>query len=95
MPNALLAPPNRAPWELMACGPDGSGPFRLVVHYADCSVTEYFHDVADAFHVIEDAEKRPGAKAAPLVSNRLLIEIPDDLVKQCFNEEGWANGLRH
>jgi len=79
----------------MACGPDGGGPFRLVVHYADCSITEYFHQVAAAFRVIENAEKRPRAKAASLVSNRRMIEIPDDLVKQCFNEEAWANGLRH
>ena len=86
-----------AAWNLTACGPDGNGPFRLVLYYAHGSVTEYFHDVAKAFCAIEAAEKHPGAKADRFAANRLMIEIPGDvdLVKQFLSEEAWANGARH
>jgi hypothetical protein len=87
----------RAPWDLTACGVDGHGPFRLELHYANGSITEYFHDVATAFRAIEDSEKHPGVNPAAVVPGRLMIEIPDDvdLVKQCFSEDAWASGARH
>lgn len=97
MPNAATAQPRRNAWDLTACGPNGDGPFRLELYFPHGSITEYFNDMATAFRAIEDMEKRPSANSDQLVPNRLMIEIPDDVVlmKQCFSEEVWASGRRH
>jgi hypothetical protein len=81
-------------WDLLACGPKGEGPFRLVLYHAHGSITEYFQDVETAFRAIEDAERAP---ADPVVPDRLMLEVADDreLVKQCFREEAWASAARH
>jgi hypothetical protein len=97
MVNASIAQPRHIPWDLTACGADGQGPFRLVLHFSHGSITEYFLDVSTAFRAIENAEKRPAAKIGEMVPNRMLLAIPNDvdLVKHCFREEAWANGARH
>ncbi len=89
--------PQRAPWDLIACGPQGQGPFRLVLYYAQGAITEYFPDIATAFRAIDAAEKGPAAGLDTVVPDKLMIEIPEDqeLVKQCFREEAWANAARH
>ena len=84
----------RARWDLVACGPEGEGPFRLAIYYAHALTIEYFPDMATAFRAIEDAEKAPVCAVVP---DRQLIEIPDDreLARQCFGEEAWASAARH
>jgi len=97
MMNGTIAQAHHDPWELFACGPDGQGPFRLVLYFPHGSITEYFNDIHSAFHAIEMAECRLDLKNETLVPNRLLIDIPDDvdLVRHCFSEETWAGGARH
>ena len=84
----------RARWDLVACGPEGDGPFRLVVYYAHALIIEYFPDLATAFRAIEDAEKAPVSAVVP---DKQLIEIPDDqeLARQWLTEEAWAVAARH
>ena len=84
-------------WDLTACGPHGTGPFRLVIHYDRGSIAEYFQDVDDALRAIEAAERRTAGRAEIIAPNKLIIEIPSaaDLRRQFFSEEVWANGARH
>ena len=44
----FMAGPDLVRWELVALGPHGNGPFRLVIHHAQGSIVEYFPDVAEA-----------------------------------------------
>ena len=94
MLNTSTPQSRRARWDLIACGPEGEGPFRLVVYYAHALIVEYFPDMATAFRAIEDAEKAPVSAVVP---DRQLIEIPDDreLARQCLTEEAWAGAARH
>ena len=84
-------------WDLRACGPNGTGPFRLVIHYDRGSITEYFQDIDKALLAIEAVEPGPAGRAELIAANQLMIEIPcaADLRKQFFSEEVWANGARH
>ena len=97
MPTGSKARPPRAPWDLIACGPRGQGPFRLVLYYAHGTLTQYFQDIATAFRAIDEAEQGPGVCTDTVVPDKRMIELPEDreLVKQCFREEAWANGARH
>jgi len=46
--NAFMAGPECVRWELTALGPQGNGPFRLVIRHARGAITEYFEDVTHA-----------------------------------------------
>jgi hypothetical protein len=96
MLNASAGQSRRAPWDLIACGPEGDGPFRLVLYYPHGSITEYFPDVATAFRAIEIAEQS-SVTTGTIVANRTLIGVPGEteLVRQFFTEEAWAGGARH
>jgi CheY-like chemotaxis protein len=48
MLNFFLAGPDLVSWDLTALGPQGDGPFRLVVHHAAGSITEHFDTVSGA-----------------------------------------------
>jgi CheY-like chemotaxis protein len=48
MLNFFMAGPDLVSWELTALGPEGTGPFRLVVHHAAGSITEHFDTVTGA-----------------------------------------------
>lgn len=48
MPNFFMAGPDLVSWDLTAVGPQGSGPFRLVIHHAAGSITEHFDTVSGA-----------------------------------------------
>jgi CheY-like chemotaxis protein len=48
MLNFFMAGPDLVTWDLTAHGPQGSGPFRLVVHHAAGSITEHFDTVTGA-----------------------------------------------
>lgn len=43
-----MAGPDLVSWDLTAVGPQGSGPFRLVIHHAAGSITEHFDTVSGA-----------------------------------------------
>src|SRR5205085_1105123 len=43
-----MAGPDLVTWELTALGPDGDGPFRLVVHHSAGRITEFFDSVTGA-----------------------------------------------
>ncbi len=83
-----------AQWDLVACGRDGDGPFRLEVHYSHGSITEYFQNIASVFHAIEEAERCAEPVIAP---DRRLNDIPGDqeLTRQFVREEVWASAPRH
>ena len=44
----FMAGPEFVSWDLTALGPEGTGPFRLVVHHASGSITEHFDTVTGA-----------------------------------------------
>jgi CheY-like chemotaxis protein len=46
--NFFMAGPDLVTWDLTAHGPQGTGPFRLVVHHATGSITEHFDTVTGA-----------------------------------------------
>jgi hypothetical protein len=96
MQNGSAGQPRRAPWDLIACGPEGDGPFRLVLYYPHGSITEYFPDVETAFRAIETAEQS-SVTGETLMANKTLIGVPGEmeLVKEFFREEAWASGARH
>ena len=48
MLNFFLAGPDLVNWDLTALGPQGDGPFRLVVHHAAGTITEHFDTVRAA-----------------------------------------------
>jgi CheY-like chemotaxis protein len=48
MLNFFMAGPDLVSWDLTALGPQGDGPFRLVVHHATGSITEHFDTVTGA-----------------------------------------------
>jgi CheY-like chemotaxis protein len=48
MLNFFLAGPELVTWDLTAIGPQGDGPFRLVVHHSSGSITEHFDSVTGA-----------------------------------------------
>ncbi|HEY3045295.1 MAG TPA: response regulator [Vicinamibacterales bacterium] len=48
MLNFFMAGPDLVSWDLTALGPQGDGPFRLVVHHAAGSITEHFDTVTGA-----------------------------------------------
>lgn len=48
MLNFFLAGPDLVSWDLTALGPQGEGPFRLVVHHAAGTITEHFETVTGA-----------------------------------------------
>ena len=48
MLNFFLAGPDLVGWDLTALGPQGDGPFRLVVHHAAGCITEHFDTVTGA-----------------------------------------------
>ena len=48
MLNFFMAGPDLVSWDLTALGPQGSGPFRLVIHHAAGSITEHFDTVTGA-----------------------------------------------
>src|SRR5947209_6440785 len=48
MLNFFMAGPDLVSWELTALGPEGTGPFQLVVHHAAGSITEHFDTVTGA-----------------------------------------------
>ena len=48
MLNVFMAGPDRVRWELVALGPHGNGPFRLVIHHSSGLIVEYFDDVTRA-----------------------------------------------
>ena len=81
-------------WDLVACGPAGSGPFRLVLYYPHSTIIEYFQDIDSAFGAIEHAEKGPSPDVVP---DRQILEIPSDreLALQYLREETWAGAARH
>ena len=88
---------SNASWDLTACGPDGSGPFRLVLRNAEGSITEYFHDVDKAFCAIEAAERCPAGRTETVAADRSMLVLPRGvgLMKQFLSEEAWASGARH
>lgn len=63
----FMAGPDMVRWELVALGPHGNGPYRLIIHHAHGSIVEYFPDVAQAL-------LREGELEALLVSARSLVE---------------------
>jgi len=81
-------------WDLVACGPAGDGPFRLVIYYTHGAVVAYFQELDAAFRAIENAEKGPPSDVIP---DRQLLQIPDEreLAMQCLREETWAVAARH
>jgi CheY-like chemotaxis protein len=46
--NFFIAGPDLVSWDLTARGPQGGGPFRLIVHHAAGSITEHFDTVTGA-----------------------------------------------
>jgi CheY-like chemotaxis protein len=48
MLNFFMAGSDLVSWDLTALGPQGDGPFRLVVHHAAGSITEHFDTVTGA-----------------------------------------------
>ena len=48
MLNAFMAGPEFVRWELHALGPQGNGPFRLVIHHSQGIIVEYFDNVTEA-----------------------------------------------
>jgi len=46
--NFFMAGPDLVRWDLTALGPQGTGPFRLLVQHATGSITEHFEAVTDA-----------------------------------------------
>jgi CheY-like chemotaxis protein len=48
MRSFFVAGPELVTWELTALGPEGEGPYRLVVHHSSGAITEYFDAVAEA-----------------------------------------------
>lgn len=48
MLNFFMAGPDLVSWDLTALGPQGDGPFRLVVHHAAGSIAEHFDTVTGA-----------------------------------------------
>ena len=97
MRNTIVVQTERILWDLIACGPNGSGPFRLALHYSLGSITEYFQDVNSALHAVETAEKRVDSTPNPALPNKLMVGVAGhaELVKFCFSEEAWASEARH
>jgi CheY-like chemotaxis protein len=48
MMNLFMAGPELVSWDLLALGPQGTGPYRLTVNHAAGTITEHFETVATA-----------------------------------------------
>jgi CheY-like chemotaxis protein len=81
--NFFMAGPDLVSWDLTALGPQGSGPFRLVVHHAAGSITEHFDTVTGALI-------RQGQLEALLVAARGASQPYD--VKAPLTEESKPEG---
>lgn len=68
--NVFMAGPDRVRWELVALGPHGNGPFRLVIHHSSGLIVEYFDEVKEAL-------AREGELEALLIAARSVA--PSDL----------------
>ena len=79
-----MAGPDLVSWDLTALGPQGDGPFRLVVHHAAGSISEHFDTVTGALI-------RQGQLEALLVAARGAAE-PYDVKRLPVEESKPAGG---